>query len=400
MRRSVPVMLIGMLVLGLAACGAQQRRGVRGIGPRPGELHEIARSDGYQWTGVAVSSRGRVFVCYPRWEGPIRNSVEEIMPDGRRVAFPDEAWNSWEPGAPAGEAFVCVQSVHIDDRDRMWVLDPASPRMAGVVPGGAKLVEISLRTGKVLRVIRFGERVAPQGSYLNDVRVDTARDVAYITDSGLGAIVVVDLATNTAWRRLEKHASTKGEPGTVLRVGGRPLLRGGSGGEPPVVHADGLALDAANGWLYYQALTSRTLYRVPTEVLADPLLSEEAVEAAVERVGVSVATDGMEIDDEGNIYFTALEHDALMYRTPEGRIRTLVRDERLRWPDSLAIAPGGWIVVTTSQIHLTPLFRDDGQMPETPYYVLRVGMAGPEWRWEEPAPPRPARPEASESFME
>lgn len=375
-RKAAGVVLVGAALLA-AACGAPTRERGRepAAGPRPGERYVVAQSEGLQWTGVAVTRRGRVFVSYPRWEGPIGNSVEEVLADGSRVAYPDAEWNSWEPGEDPAAKFVCVQAVHVDADDRLWVVDPASPRMAGVVPGGAKLVEINPASGRVLRVIRFDERIAPSGSYLNDVRVDTAREFAYITDSGTGGIVVVDLTTNQAWRRLDTSPSTKADPTVILSAGGRRLVLGGEeGGDFLRVHADGLALSPDGEWLYYQALTGRTLYRVPTELLRDPSVSDLRVDGAVENLGLTVATDGMEMDAAGNLYFTAIERDAIAYRTPSGRMGILAQDERLRWPDSLAIS-GPWLYVSTSQIHLTPWFRADGRMPETPYYVMRMGLA-------------------------
>lgn len=380
--RMATAVLIGLVIgSGLVSCGTPTRDRAREpvARPRPGETYVVARSEGRQWTGVAVTRRGRVFVSYPRWEGPIDNSVEEVLPDGTRVAFPDEEWNSWRPGDDPASKFVCVQAVYVDAKDRLWVVDPASPQMAGVVSGGAKLVEISPATRRVLRVIRFDERIAPPGSYLNDVRVDTEREFAYITDSGTGGIVVVDLTTNQAWRRLDTSPSTKADPAVILSVGGRRLVLGGEegNGEFLRVHVDGLALSPDGEWLYYQALTGRTLYRVPAALLRDPEVSDLRVDGAVENLGLTVATDGMAMDAAGNLYFTAIERDAIVYRTPQGRMGILAQDERLRWPDSLAISDGGegpWLYVSTSQIHLTPWFRVDGQMPETPYYVLKMGL--------------------------
>src|SRR5690606_27445016 len=120
-------------------------------------------------------------------------------------------------------------------------------------------------TDEVLRTIRFDAKAAPNGSYLNDVRVDTDRKVAYLTDSGLGALLVVDLATGAARRLLEDHPSTKAKPDVIPKLDGRELrvlLPDGTAGPVPQVHADGLALDLKRDLLYFCALTSKTLYKV------------------------------------------------------------------------------------------------------------------------------------------
>lgn len=341
-------------------------------------LEPILMSHGFQWTGVAATDDGRVFVSFPNWDGPYRGAVNEIV-DGVYRAYPDGQWNRWPPADSELETdpayrFVCVQSVYVDAKNRLWVLDPASPNMAGVVPGAAKLVEIDLDTDRVVRVIRFDGSIAPPDSYLNDVRIDIERNVAFITDSGLGAIVVVDLNTNTSRRVLASHKSTKAERGVVPVIDGRELRVGQTpAGQAPQIHADGIAYNPVDDHVYYQALTGRTLYRVPAGVLADVTARDWEIAAAVVGVRVGVVTDGMAADANGNIYFTALEHGAIMYLTPDGDFPVLIRHDGLAWPDSLAVTPDG-IYVTTSRIHETKKFSFDGLMPSEPYGLWRAPL--------------------------
>src|SRR5436189_5115434 len=147
------------------------------------DLIEVAKFGGQQVTGVGVSKKtGRVFVNFPNWSDGHLLSVAELV-DGKPKAFPNDEWN--KPGA-AGSHFVCVQSVVVDDQDNLWILDPAAPKMQGIVKGGPKLVEIDLRANQVMQTIPFGEDIAPAKSYLNDVRIDTRSGTAFITDSGKG----------------------------------------------------------------------------------------------------------------------------------------------------------------------------------------------------------------------
>ncbi|MFN9971824.1 MAG: L-dopachrome tautomerase-related protein, partial [Phycisphaerae bacterium] len=327
-----------------------------------------------QWTGVAVSKSGRVFVNSPNWHEGHTWSVAEVQPDGTLKPYPDESWNRYDPrlrSLPIN-VFVCVQSVHVDRADRLWILDPGAPQLQGPVAGGPKLVRVDLATNAVVENLPFGEVVAPKVSYLNDIRVDTRRDFAYLTDSGLGGIVVVDLKHDQAWRRLDKHPSVLAER-IVPMVEGRELRFGGGDakGQVPQIHSDGLALSPDGSYLYWQALTGRTLYRIRTEVLRDRSLSETQVAAAVEKVGTTVVTDGMEMDANGILYFTALEKDAIMYVAPPDieaaakataasaaapatvNVQTLVQDPRIAWPDSFALGKGKDLYFTTAQIHRT-----------------------------------------------
>jgi sugar lactone lactonase YvrE len=377
----------------LPACSPKTCTGFDVPAPIRAELVEVAMFPEHQVTGVAVSSRGRVFVNFPRWGGAYQMAVGELLADGSLVPFPDSRWNQFNVdlfNPPMDDVFVCVQSVHIDDRDRLWVLDPAAPKLDLVLRhagGGPKLIEIDLATNTVARVIRFDETIAPERSYLNDVRVDTRTNHAFITDSGLGAIVIVDLTSGSARRVLDDHESTEAQQSFVPIIEGRELRLGGSG-EPPRIHSDGLALDTRNNWLYWQSLTDNRLFRISTRLLSSPYSAEWQLEDSVQFVGKSVVADGMEADRLGNIYLTALEHDAIVRRDTRGSLLTLARDPRISWPDSLAIGPAGpvppgdrpaagrWLYFTTSQIHRTPMFSPDGQWPVEPYRVFRVRVPG------------------------
>jgi sugar lactone lactonase YvrE len=318
----------------------------------------------HQVTGVAVARDGRIFVNFPRWTEDAPVSVAEVMPDGSLRPFPDERWNAWRNARKAvldpAEHFVCVQSVVTDQQGALWVLDPAAPAQDKVVTGGPKLVRIDLATNRVTRTILFPEDVAPQGSYLNDVRFSPDGRHAYITDSGArGAIVVVDLTGGQARRVLDGHPSTQMETSVQVRTDGRVLRR--ADGRGVEFSADGIALTPEGRHLYWQAITGRTLYRIPTEALVDAALNGADAGARVERVGENGVADGLLITRDGRrMIITALEENALKVRDLDAPgdepPRILVQDERLRWPDSLAEGPNGSIYVTTSRIQDSALF--------------------------------------------
>lgn len=330
------------------------------------ELQEIARSPN-QWTGVAVSREGRIFVNFPRWSENVPVSVAEITIYGELVPFPNQKWNQWEPGQSPAEHWVCVQSVYIDDENDLWVLDPANPRFEGVVDGGPKLVRFDIRTGVAVAEIRFDDDAVPANAYLNDVRVDPQNRTAYITDSGDGALLVVDLETGGVRRLLDAHPATHAED-IELTIGGKSWRR--PDGTVPQVHADGLALTPDREYLYFQALSGRTLYRIPTAALRDETLTDAALAGQVELVDRTGAADGIMFDAEGYLYLSHIEDDAVRRYTPAGVLEMVVQDPRLRWPDSFARGPDGRMVVTTSQIHLGP-------NPETPYQMFGIQPVSP-----------------------
>ena len=323
-------------------------------------LVEVATSP-RRWTGLAVTPTGRLFVNFPRWSPDVPVSVAEVV-GGRVVPWPDSARNAWAPGGDSLNQFICVQALLADSSGSLWVLDPASPGLAGVVEGGAKLMRFDVATGALQRVYRYAAPVIAPASYLNDVRVDLAAGIAYITDSGDGAIIVTDLATGASRRLLDDDPSTESED-VVLSVEGRPWLQGGA---RPRVHADGIALSDDGRWLYYQALTSRTMYRVATAALRDRTLDARELSAQVEMMGRTGAADGLIVGADGRVYISALEENAITRFDPETRrVDAVVRDPRIKWPDSFARDAAGRIWFTTAQIHL------GGQVTE-PFRVFRI----------------------------
>lgn len=339
---------------------------------RSPRLEVVAEFSNWQVTGVAVSSHGRIFVNFPDWSDPHGLSVAELGRDGRLVSFPNAAWNASR--GPAQNRFVCVQSVYVDGVDALWVLDAGSPKRRGVVPGGAKLVRIDLERDDVAQVISFPDAIAPRKSYLNDVRVDVAHDYAFIPDSGLGALIAVDLRTGRARRLLADHPSVKPEPGVALTVEGNRLIDPDTGG-PPAIASDGIALDEQGGYLYYKALAGHALYRVPVAVLERPDAPPADVAGAVQKLGDVPASDGIEFRG-GRVYLTAIEDNAIV-RCVVGRptLDELVRDERLKWPDSLAWAPDGSLYVTASQIHLGPRFHHGENRVREPYRLFKIAVS-------------------------
>jgi len=200
--------------------------------------------------------------------------------------------------------------------------------------------------------------------------VDLTARRAFITDSGLGGIVVVDIDSGQANRVLSEHVSTRAAKGVVPVVEGRELrfVSGPKAGQPAVIHSDGIALDAENGWLYWQALTSKRLFRAPVAALA--LGDENAARRSVEDMGVTVVTDGMEIGPGGEVVFTALEMDAITSMEIDRSMKIVASSPLLAWPDAPAWGPDGWMYVSVSQIHRTEWF-DEEAPPEEPFRVVR-----------------------------
>lgn len=343
-----PFLLAGAGLAGVALAGAAMNSG-RSKGNA--KLKRVARFN-HQVTGVAVSERERIFVNFPRWTEDTEVSVAELV-EGTLHPYPDERWNEWRNARKnelgPGDRWVCVQSVVADHRGSLWVLDPAAPATSHLVPGGAKLVQIDLATDEVARVYLFGEDVAPEGSYLNDVRFSPDGKTAFLTDSGAkGALIVLDTESGRARRLLSGHPAVMPEKDVVVQADGKPMRR--SDGRGAEFASDGIEVSPDGDFVYWQALTGRTLYRIQVSALLDEALSEEQLARRIERVADVEPNDGYWMDAAGRLYLSAVEQQAVKRRLPDGRTELVVQDSRLRWPDSFAEGPDGTIYVTSSHI--------------------------------------------------
>ena len=254
---------------------------------------------------------------------------------------------------------IITYQVHlqIGNQNNLWVVDAAAPGNEKIVPNGPKLVKIDLKTNKVMKIIPFDEKVAPQGSYLNDVRFSPDGKYAYLTESGNGALLVVDLTTSSVRRVLDKDSSTLAEKNVVVTIDGKELRR--PDGRAPEFNADGIALSADGGTLYWQALTGKTLYSIPTAVLNDKKATAQDVKAKVVKVGENGVADGLWIDSANRMYITSPEDNSIKVRGGVDQLVTLVQDSRLRWPDTFSQGSDGTLYVTTSHIQDTPWFKPD-----------------------------------------
>jgi sugar lactone lactonase YvrE len=313
----------------------------------------------HQVTGVTVAADGRIFVNFPRWSEDTATSVAELT-NGELAPFPDAEWNAWRNAkadqVSAKDHWVCVQSVVADPQGNLWVLDPAAPAMGPIVAGGPKLVEIDLKTNKPGRVIAFSEAVAPQGSYVNDVRFSPDGKIAYLTDSGAkGALIVVDLGTGKARRVLDGDPSTQPDKSVTVTTDGKPLRR--PDGRGMGAASDGIALSPDGKTLYWQALRGKTLYSIPTAALA----SDAGLPAKIETIGENGPADGLIISrHDRRMYVSSPQDNAIKVRdlaTKGGTPTLLIKDARLRWPDTFAEAPDGTIYVTTSHIQDSAFYK-------------------------------------------
>lgn len=315
----------------------------------------VAASSQSQWTGVAIDREQRIYVNFPRWRKKIKYSVATVD-RGELSPFPSSDWNDWNLGdSISNKKFVAVQSVVTDALDRLWVLDTGNPMFQGVIKSATRLFVFDSKTRTHLKTYSFDSEILTSNSYLNDVRIDIVHQFAYLTDSGEGAIVALNLKTGQSKKWLDKSATTKSEAINVT-IDGRVWRENG---KRPDVHSDGIAYDSSNDTIYFQALTGTTLYSVSASLLRDFQTPDLEVARQTKKIANVGPSDGLLVDRAGRVLLTSLEHNAVRRLERDGSISTVYKNKRLQWPDSLSFDASGNLFVTSSQIHLKPNERTD-----------------------------------------
>jgi sugar lactone lactonase YvrE len=295
---------------------------------------------------LAVAPDGRVFFTYHPEARPELHVLQLV--NGKPVPYPSLEWQ---------KRFVTPLSLRIDNQNRLWVLDLGFHGMRH-----PRLIAFDLKSGAVVHQWDMPSSIAGFGSFVQDFQIDPAGRRIYLADLSIlakrPALIVYDTQTRSARRVLENHPSVKDRSYRIVARGTLMEFLGGLYKMHPAL--DSIALDRNGEWLYYGAMSNDTLYRVRTDDLQH-----------VEAFGPKPQTDGIAIDDAGNIYMTEVEHGTIAVLRPDHTLHTLVRDERFRWPDGLSLH-GDWLYLTDSALaHV--ILRSRGTIRKhAPYFLYRV----------------------------
>lgn len=327
------------------------------------DLIPVARFGNLRAIGVGVSSTNRIFVSFPNRGGAYQYGLTEIV-HGKTVPFPNEEWN--KPG-PADTHFTSLQDLFVDAKDNLWVLD-SRPNPRG---GDFKLIKINLANNTVEKIYTFDDLDKTKAG-LNDVRVDTKRQLAYLSDPGQSAILVLDLKTGKTRIRLQKHPSTVADTSVMLTYDGKEMRDGN--GRPFLSNVNGIALSKDDQYFYYKPINKLNLYRIQTKYLADASMPERELESKVEDMGITCITHGLEADQKGNIILSASTDYSIKYFSPDGKVHTLVQDSRILWPDSFGIGSDGYLYFSCAQLQRDPQWNNGENKVVLPYTLYKVKL--------------------------
>jgi sugar lactone lactonase YvrE len=329
-------------------------------------------------SGIAVSSKNRVFLGFPRHADNHKEFALAELVNDQLIPFPGKEYVY--PGTkPYKDWLVSPHGMYIDKNDVLWVLDDGKRSGIKEIPeGAAKVVAIDINTKKILHSVIIPKPVLADDAHYNDLRVDLSHGksgTVYIANSGFGqhySLVVLDIATGKAKEVLLNHFSTSPEAGFMGFLEGEPKLYDFKNQTFPNGGADGIAISPDEKTLYWTTITGRKLYSISTDVVSNFVATEQQIESAVKFEGEHPACDGLAEDENGNIFFGAFEQQSIVQRNKDGTFKLLSHDkENFVWPDGLAYR-NGYVYVTLGQWNRLPGFNDGKDLRKPPYWVVKI----------------------------
>lgn len=307
---------------------------------------------------VAVNAEGRVFFTVHPESRPKGNRLLEYV-NGASLPYPNVESQL--------ELFDTPLGLVIDRNNILWTIDHGNH---GLRP--ARLVAIDLATGDVLLNHALPKEIAPLGSFLQDLQVSADSSTVVIADASIWrktpALIVYDVATSQSRRVLENDVSVSAENFTIRYddrelsyFGGLLTLRGG---------VDGIALGPK--WLYFGALSGSSLYRIELNDLQNNELPASQLAGRVSRVASKPLSDGFSIDLDGTVYITDVENHAISIVRDGRATATLLRSNRIRWPDALSFGPDGWLYIADSALPELILKPREHIEARGPYRIFRI----------------------------
>ena len=328
-------------------------------------LQPFMQSSSQIWDAVLPLPDGRMLLEAPAGVGNTGPQVFVRNTDGQLAAWPNAAWNATQ-GAP-DQRFVALGGLTRTADGHIWVLDSGVPNRKNPAVAPPKLIEIDPAANAVLRTVPVDPNALRPGSILSGIAVHGS--TAYVPDSGVAGLLVINTASATTKRFLDHHPDL---------IASRPIVTPSgpvrdSTGHYAAVDASMIAVSPDGSWLVLQA-PGQYLSRVSTAIFTDPDITPAAFEESVTQWFKTPSLGGLTIDDDGTLYWSDITTSSILSYTT-GRVpRRLITDPRLQWPTTPGLDGHGHLYVSASQLDHSTAFGAPSASISWPITIYRLTL--------------------------
>ncbi|WP_059350188.1 L-dopachrome tautomerase-related protein [Bacillus coahuilensis] len=325
---------------------------------------------------LAVTPDGRVFfTVHALTDSKIQ--IRELLKNGRTPPFPSLDW-AQKPTEPGSKGIVKTIGIKASSQGDIWVLD-----MGELPLFEPALIQFDSKKRTFKRKFVIPKEYLGDHPFLQDFVLDEKRNKIYIADMDFNqekgesekpAIIVVDVTDGKIRRALEADPTMMPDQEPIV-VNSKEIASVNSKGET-VTHYYGLnpiTIDPANEWVYYGAMSGKKVYRLPAEELAKFNLNQTTLSKSIEEYGPKPFSDGILVDDKGNVYITDIMSSAIGVTTPSS-YRVLYQDKnRLPWPDGFALHDNQLYIVA-NELNTLPGLNKGKDESTPPFYIHRISI--------------------------
>jgi sugar lactone lactonase YvrE len=318
------------------------------------------------------------YVTVPRWrEGVPATLNKVVVVNGQPLLQPYPSWQMNTLGNSG--AFVSVQSLEIDLRGRMWIIDSGRMNIfsanASATNGSARIFIYDIAAHSLVRTYTFPQAVASRSAnFLMDIVVDARRGYAYISDAGTGALIVYDYNTDTSRRIVSWGMPAESNHFSTNILGVTYNF---------TTPMNGLALSPDASKLFYCPLAGYHIHAIRTADLRDFGVSAVTINNDVIDKGTKQSiSDGLAFSAAGVMYFGLINDNALakwnVTAGPLASHQTIVavNETTHNWIDSLTFDDAGHLIYLTNRLQLFLFggmnFNDSDPNSDANFRVFRL----------------------------
>lgn len=341
--------------------------------PSAHQLEVVAElPKGVEVGNIAVTADNRIFCSVHNFYSNTHRAIEVLEKQNWRI-YPNPDWGKSPDAKPPNWAGLNnTLGIQADGTGIVWFLDNPGPEF----PTG-RLVAWDTHRNELHKVIYLPPPIITENIFLNDFAVDTKHEAIYIADTAGGAdaaLIVVDIKSGLARRVLQ------GSPITIpenidIEIDGRVIKLGDA---PARIGINPITIDPAYEWVYFGAMNGKSIYRIHTSDLRNQSLNNQQLIPKIQRYGDKPISDGITADSAGNIYITDITANAIGVTNSTGKYQILYQDDqKLVWPDGLAIGPNGYVYGTVNQLHKSPPLKKGTDGATAPFFIVRFPTLAP-----------------------